>query len=100
MTPKTATLKIDDEAKTLDADGKFTTDVDFDTKLKLVTELDGYEVDTQDVTILSKDNIVNINLSKAKVRQKQEEFPGFFYMLIFFFYSLNLRSLLLQRQQL
>ena len=93
MTPKTATLKIDDEAKTLDADGKFTTDVDFDTKLKLVTELDGYEMDTQDVTILAKDNIVAINLSKAKVRQKQEEFPGFFHMLIFFFYSLNLRSL-------
>ena len=69
MTPKTATLKIDDEAKTLDADGKFTMDVYFDTKLKLVTELDGYEMDTQDLTILAKDNIVNINLSKAKVRQ-------------------------------
>ena len=72
VTPKTATLKIDDEAKTLDADGKFTTDVDFDTKLKLVTELDGYEVDTQDVTILAKDNIVNINLSKSKVRQNSK----------------------------
>ena len=72
VTPKTATLKIDDVAKTLDADGKFPTDVDFDTKLKLVTELDGYEVDTQDVTILSKDNIVNINLSKSKVRQNSK----------------------------
>ena len=72
MTPKTATLKIDDVVKTLDADGKFTMDLDFDTKLKLVTELDGYEMDTQDVTILAKDNIVAINLSKAKVRQNSK----------------------------
>ena len=83
MTPKTATLIIDDVAKTLDTDGKFTMDVDFDTKLKLFTVLEGYEEDTQDVTILAKDNIVNINLSKAKVRQKKM-IPGIFHMLIFF----------------
>ena len=83
MTPKTATLKIDDVVKTLDADGKFTTDVDFDTKLKLVTELDGYEMDTQDLTILAKDNIVNINLSKAKVRQNYKSLFVFFLFLIF-----------------
>ena len=65
-------MKIDDVVKTLDADGKFTTDVDFDTYLKLVTELDGYEIDRQDLTILAKDNIVNINLSKAKVRQNNK----------------------------
>ena len=90
MTPKTATLKIDDEAKTLDADGKFTMDVDFDTKLKLVTELDGYEVDTQDVTILSKDNIVNINLSKAKVRKTIRVYL-FLPFANLLFYSLSLK---------
>ena len=92
MTPKTATLKIDDEAKTLDADGKFTMNVDFDTKLKLVTELDGYEVDTQDVTILAKDNIVNINLSKAKVTKTIRVYL-FLPFAKLLFYSLSLKSL-------
>ena len=69
MTPKTATLKIDDETKTLDADGKLTMDVDFDTELNLATELTGFVKDEQKVTIKAEDNKVDINLAKAKVRQ-------------------------------
>ena len=74
VTPKTATLKIDDVVQTLDNDGKLIKNVDFDTKLQLITELDGYETDTKDVTILAKDNTVAINLSKAKVRQNSKSF--------------------------
>ena len=69
MTPKTATLKIDDVVKTLDADGKFTMDVDFDTKVKLVTELTGYTTITQEVTMLAKDQKVDINLAIKQARQ-------------------------------
>ena len=69
MTPKTATLKIDDVVKTLDADGKYTMDVDFDTKLKLVTELTGYKTITQEVTMLAKDQKVDINLAIKQARQ-------------------------------
>ena len=68
MTPKTATLKIDDEAKTLDADGKLTMDVDFDTKVNLVTELTGYKTITQEVTMLAKDQKVDINLAIKQAR--------------------------------
>ena len=74
MTPKTATLKIDDEAKTLDADGKLTMDVDFDTELNLVTELTGFVKDEQKVTIKAEDNKVDINLAKAKVSKCNKNF--------------------------
>ena len=77
MTPKTATLKIDDEAKTLDADGKLTMDVDFDTELNLVTELMGYKKDEQKVTIKAEDNKVDINLVKAKVRISNQSLLAF-----------------------
>ena len=69
VTPKTATLKIDDVVKTLDADGKLTMDVDFDTKVKLVTELTGYTTITQEVTMLAKDQKVDINLAIKQARQ-------------------------------
>ena len=69
MTPKTATLKIDDAVKTLDADGKLTMDVDFDTKVKLVTELTGYTTITQEVTIPAEDKKVDINLAIKQARQ-------------------------------
>ena len=72
MTPKTATLKIDDEAMTLDANGKHIMDVDFDTELNLVTELTGYKKDEQKVTIKAEDNTVDINLVKDKVRQSNQ----------------------------
>ena len=63
-------MKIDDVEKTLDADGKLVmAEVDFDTELALLTELEGYVKDEQTVTILAKDNKVDINLVKAKVRQ-------------------------------
>ena len=63
-------MKIDDVEKTLDADGKLVMEqVDFDTELALLTELEGYVKDEQTVTILAKDNKVDINLVKAKVRQ-------------------------------
>ena len=78
VTPKTATLKIDDEAKTLDADGKLTMDVDFDTELNLVTELVGYGKDEQKVTIKAEDNKVDINLAKAKVRRSNKNFLSCF----------------------
>ena len=68
MTPKTATLKIDDVVKTLDADGKLTMDVDFDTKVNLVTELTGYKTITQEVTMLAKDQKVDINLAIKQAR--------------------------------
>ena len=68
MTPKTATLKIDDVVKTLDADGKITVDVDFDTKVNLVTELTGYKTITQEVTMLAKDQKVDINLAIKQAR--------------------------------
>ena len=74
MTPKTAILKIDNEAKTLDADGKLTMDVDFDTELDLVTELEGYGKDEQKVTIKSEDNKVDINLAIKKARQIRKKF--------------------------
>ena len=79
MTPKTATLKIDDEAKTLDADGKLTMDVDFDTELNLVTELMGYKKDEQKVTIKAEDNTVDINLVKDKVRQSNQSLLAFIF---------------------
>ena len=74
VTPKTATLKIDDETKTLDADGKLTMDVDFDTELNLVTELTGFVKDEQKVTIKAEDNKVDINLAKAKVSKCNKNF--------------------------
>ena len=89
MTPKTATLKIDDEAKTLDADGKITMDVDFDTELNLVTELTGFVKDEQKVTIMAEDNKVDINLAKAKVRQSNH--VCYHLLLHFSFCSLNLK---------
>ena len=79
MTPKTATLKIDDEAKTLDADGKHIMDVDFDTELNLVTELTGYKKDEQKVTIKAEDNTVDINLVKDKVRQSNQSLLAFIF---------------------
>ena len=86
MTPKTATLKIDDEAMTLDADGKHIMDVDFDTELNLVTELTGYKKDEQKVTIKAEDNTVDINLVKDKVRQSNQS-------LLAFIFSFNFLSL-------
>ena len=79
MTPKTATLKIDDEAKTLDADGKLTMDVDFDTELNLVTELMGYKKDERKFTIKAEDNTVDINLVKDKVRQSNQSLLAFIF---------------------
>ena len=79
MTPKTATLKIDDEAMTLDANGKHIMDVDFDTELNLVTELTGYKKDEQKVTIKAEDNTVDINLVKDKVRQSNQSLLAFIF---------------------
>ena len=73
-------MKIDDVEKTLDADGKLNEEVDFDTELALLTELEGYVKDEQTVTILAKDNKVDINLVKAKVRQSKL-FSSFFFSL-------------------
>ena len=62
-------MKIDDVLKTLDADGKLVMEeVDFDTELNLLTELEGYVKDEQKVTIKAEDSKVDINLAKAKVR--------------------------------
>ena len=61
-------MKIDDVVKTLDADGKLTMDVDFDTKVNLVTELTGYKTITQEVTMLAKDQKVDINLAIKQAR--------------------------------
>ena len=79
VTPKTATLKIDDVVKTLDADGKLTMDVDFDTELNLVTELTGFVKDEQKVTIKAEDNTVDINLVKDKVRQSNQSLLAFIF---------------------
>ena len=72
-------MKIDDVEKTLDADGKLVMEeVDFDTELNLLTELEGYVKDEQKVTIKAEDNKVDINLAKAKVRQNNQIFSIFF----------------------
>ena len=92
MTPKTATLIIDDVAKTLDADGKLTMNVDFDTELNLVTELTGFVKDEQKVTIKAEDNKVDINLAKAKVRQFSHSLLAFIKFFVFLsFCSSNLK---------
>ena len=66
--PKEATLKIDDKAQKLDADGKLVMEeVEFGTELSLDTQLTGYVTDKQTVKIDAKDNIVVIDLKKDKV---------------------------------
>ena len=49
-------------------------EVDFDTELNLLTELEGYVKDEQKVTIKAEDNKVDINLAKAKVRKSIHNF--------------------------
>ena len=84
-------MKIDNVEKTLDADGKLIMEeVDFDTALALLTELEGYVKDEQTVTILAKDNKVDINLVKAKVRQSKL-FSSFLSLFNPFFFSSSLK---------
>ena len=68
VTPKEATLKVDGEAVTL-TDGKYSSKEDFEKKLSLKVELDGYE--TKEVAhIMSStpsENIVKIDVSKKEV---------------------------------
>ena len=68
ITPKTATLKIDGTDQTL-TDGKLVQEVEFDKELVLITEQDGFVKNEQTIKIEAKDNIVAIDLAKAKVRQ-------------------------------
>ena len=68
VTPKTATLKIDGTDQTL-TDGKLVLEVEFDKELALITEQDGFVKNEQTIKIEAKDNVVAIDLAKAKVRQ-------------------------------
>ena len=66
VTPKTATLKIDGTEQTL-TDGKLVQEVEFDKELALITEKEGFVKNEQTIKIEAKDNIVTIDLAKAKV---------------------------------
>ena len=66
VTPKTATLKIDGTDQTL-TDGKLVQEVEFDKELALITEQEGFVKNEQTTKIEAKDNIVAIDLAKAKV---------------------------------
>ena len=66
VTPKTATLKIDGTDQTL-TDGKLVQEVEFDKELALITEQEGFVKNEQTIKIEAKDNIVAIDLAKAKV---------------------------------
>ena len=68
VTPKTATLKIEGTDQVL-TDGKLVQEVEFDKELALITEQEGFVKDEQTIKIEAKDNIVAIDLAKAKVRQ-------------------------------
>ena len=68
VTPKTATLKIDGTDQTL-TDGKLVQEVEFDKELALITEQEGFVKNEQTIKIEAKDNVVAIDLAKAKVRQ-------------------------------
>ena len=68
VTPKTATLKIDGTDQTL-TDGKLVLEVEFDKELALITEQEGFVKNEQTIKIEAKDNVVAIDLAKAKVRQ-------------------------------
>ena len=66
ITPKTATLKIDGADQTL-TDGKLVQEVEFDKELVLITEQEGFVKNEQTIKIEAKDNVVAIDLAKAKV---------------------------------
>ena len=66
VTPKTATLKIDGTDQVL-TDGKLVQEVEFDKELVLSTEQEGFVKNEQTIKIEDKDNIVTIDLAKAKV---------------------------------
>ena len=68
VTPKTATLKIDGTDQVL-TDGKLVQEVEFDKELALSTEMEGFVKNEQTIKIEAKNNIVAIDLAKAKVRQ-------------------------------
>ena len=83
VTPKTATLKIDGTDQTL-TDGKLVQEVEFDKELALITEQEGFVKNEQTIKIEAKDNIVAIDLAKAKVRQFNHTiFISFFNNLFF-----------------
>ena len=66
-------MKIDDVEKTLDADGKFSSQEDFEKELKLKVELEGYgkkEV-THTMSLKPEDNVVNIDVTKKEVQRKK-----------------------------
>ena len=66
VTPKTATLKIEGTDQVL-TDGKLVQEVEFDKELVLSTEQEGFVKNEQTIKIEDKDNIVTIDLAKAKV---------------------------------
>ena len=66
VTPKTATLKIEGTDQVL-TDGKLVQEVEYDKELALITEQEGFVKNEQTIKIEAKDNVVTINLAKAKV---------------------------------
>ena len=61
-------MKIDGTDQTL-TDGKLVLEVEFDKELALITEQEGFVKNEQTIKIEAKDNVVAIDLAKAKVRQ-------------------------------
>ena len=59
-------MKIDGTDQTL-TDGKLVQEVEFDKELVLSTEQEGFVKNEQTIKIEDKDNIVTIDLAKAKV---------------------------------
>ena len=61
-------MKIDGTDQIL-TDGKLVQEVEFDKELALITEQEGFVKNEQTIKIEAKDNVVVIDLAKAKVRQ-------------------------------
>ena len=68
MDPKTAMVTEKGGLKLTKAeDGKYTAEVEFEQKLTLVSELEGYDKIEKEVTIGAEDKTEDLKMSKSKV---------------------------------
>ena len=68
MDPKTAMVTEKGGLKLTKAeDGKYTAEVEFEQKLTLVSELEGYDKLEKEVEIGAEDKIEDLKMSKSKV---------------------------------
>ena len=69
MDPKTAVVTEKGGLKlTKVEDGKYTAEVEFEQKLTLVSELEGYDKVEKEVEIAAEDKTEELKMSKSKVR--------------------------------